>query len=236
VLGGVLNLFDVYVQYANSEGFGMPMVEAAACGVPVMAVDYSAMSDVVRKVNGFPIKVQRLLREAETHCLRAVPDNDDLVKQLIAFLSLPDSMRARKGFLSRKGMETNYSYDKTAQIWADYIDSVVPKDTWAFPAHVHEPQLSVPRGLSNEQFVAWGIRNIAGRPELLNSYMAVRMCRDLYMGMTVPHTGGLYINELSNIGTMAQRGPFNHEIAVQELVKIAEVWNRWETKRAQVVK
>ena len=36
-LAAIMNMFDVYIQYANSEGFGIPMVEAAACGVPVPA-------------------------------------------------------------------------------------------------------------------------------------------------------------------------------------------------------
>ena len=42
-----MNTFDLYVQYANSEGFGLPQVEAAGCGIPVASVDYSAMSSVV---------------------------------------------------------------------------------------------------------------------------------------------------------------------------------------------
>ena len=49
-LAKIINTFDLYVQYANSEGFGLPQVEAAACGVPVMSVDYSAMHSVVRKL------------------------------------------------------------------------------------------------------------------------------------------------------------------------------------------
>ena len=56
-LSDIVNCFDVYLQYANSEGFGLPQVAAAACGVPVMSIDYSAMSSVVRKLGGTPLKV-----------------------------------------------------------------------------------------------------------------------------------------------------------------------------------
>jgi len=40
----ILNGFDVYAQTAGAEGFGMPILEAMACGVPVIAPDYSACS------------------------------------------------------------------------------------------------------------------------------------------------------------------------------------------------
>jgi glycosyltransferase involved in cell wall biosynthesis len=75
-LSTIMNTFDLYIQYANSEGFGLPQVEAAACGVPIMSVDYSAMSSVVRKLEGIPLKPKALYAELETGCNRAVPDND----------------------------------------------------------------------------------------------------------------------------------------------------------------
>ena len=49
----IMNMFDIYVQYAICEGFGMPQVEAAACGIPIASVDYSAMNDIVHKLNGY---------------------------------------------------------------------------------------------------------------------------------------------------------------------------------------
>ena len=49
------NLFDVYVQTAGAEGFGVPILEAMACGVPVIAPDYSACSELVKN-NGILLK------------------------------------------------------------------------------------------------------------------------------------------------------------------------------------
>ena len=74
-LSNIINLFDLYTQYANCEGFGLPQVEAAACGVPVCGTDYSAMESVLRKLEGVPIKPAALYKELETGCMRAVPDN-----------------------------------------------------------------------------------------------------------------------------------------------------------------
>lgn len=96
-LAEIMNTFDVYVQYANSEGFGLPQVEAAACGIPVMSVDYSAMESVVRKLGGTPLPVKTLYKELETGCMRAVPDNDIAAKKLEEFFQIPKAMRKKTG-------------------------------------------------------------------------------------------------------------------------------------------
>ena len=100
----------------------MPQVEAAACCVPVMSVDYSAMEDVVRNLNGQPIKVKRLFRELETGAYRAMPDNDDLAQSLLAFFSSPEPIRQRKGFKAREAAVNNYTWDHTAKAWENYFD------------------------------------------------------------------------------------------------------------------
>jgi len=89
-LANIINLFDLYIQYANSEGFGLPQVEAASCGVPVMAVDYSAMESVIRKIRGVPLKLKSRYLELETGCYRAVPDNDYTAEQLLKFFNLDE--------------------------------------------------------------------------------------------------------------------------------------------------
>jgi hypothetical protein len=227
-----MNLFDAYVQYANSEGLGMPAVEAGACGVPVMEVDYSAMSDVVRKLGGYPIRLAGKVRESETHCWRAVPDNGDLVDKLIAFLSKPEAVRAGERYRVRKAVEAHYTYDKAARVWEDHFDSVPSRDgLWESPPRVHSPATEVPAGLSDEEFVRWGIHQVAGRPELANSYMAMRMARDLYWGVSLPHMGGLYFNEMSTLGTIERRQRFDRELCHQELLKLGEQKNFWERRR-----
>lgn len=235
-LNDVLNLFDVYVQYANSEGFGMPMVEAAAAGLPVMAVDYSAMSDVVRKIRGVPIAVQRMVREPETHCWRALPNNDDFVGKLIDLLSRPEPVRRRMGYEARKGVEEHYTYEKTAKKWEEYFDSIEERpetNTWGSPAQIFRPNTNVPNGLSDDQFVAWGMNHVVGRPDMANGYAALRMVRDLAMGLTSPQAGGLYFNELSTLGLPPRCRTFNRDAAMQEMLKLNDNWNFWETQRTK---
>jgi glycosyltransferase involved in cell wall biosynthesis len=234
VLSNIVNLFDVYVQYAICEGFGMPMVEAAACGVPVMAVDYSAMSDVVRKVKGMPIKVQRLFRETETHRHFALPDNQDFIAQLYKFANLPEAVRRKKGYDARKGVETHYTWDRTAKLWEKHFDAVGVKDlgkTWNGPASIYNPNPNFPTNVANETFIKHAIINITGETELIESFMAARMLKDLNYGATTRGIGGIYFNDLSALGVRPEWIPYTRQHVIDELMNYRNNKNNWEALR-----
>jgi len=236
VLSKVMNCFDVCLQISSLEGFGMQQTEAASCGVPVFSVDYSAMSDVVRKINGVPIKVLKLNREAETHRLMAVPDLNDLYNKLVWFLKQPTSLRDRMGFLARKGVLEHYTYDKTAEIWANHFRSVKLKDlstTWNSPSRLFTPNENFPAELSNEEFIRWGVTHILNQPKKVNSFMAIRLARDLNWGSTTGGLSGLVWNDASALGVeaMSVRDKFNKSQATQFLLNTADHFLFWEKKR-----
>jgi glycosyltransferase involved in cell wall biosynthesis len=57
-LARLYNMADLHTQCALAEGFGIPLIEAAACGLPVVATDGSAMSELVGagwRIPGEPI-------------------------------------------------------------------------------------------------------------------------------------------------------------------------------------
>lgn len=121
----IYNTFDIYVQYAICEGFGIPQIEAAACGVPIMAVDYSAMTDIVRKLDGFPVRVERMFKEMETEAYRAYPDNKHFIEIISQFLLLPSPIRHKKGYETRKLAEQFYNWDNVAQKWENVFDKIL---------------------------------------------------------------------------------------------------------------
>ena len=121
-LSDIYNLFDLYVQYAICEGFGMPQVEAGACGVPIATVDYSAMSDIVDKLEAFPIPIKTKFRELETKASRVYPDNEVLTNYIIDFIKKPQSIRNKKGFETRQLTEKYYNWDNISKIWENYLD------------------------------------------------------------------------------------------------------------------
>lgn len=207
-LAEIYNLFDVYVQYANCEGLGIPALEAAFCGVPVMEVDYSAMSDVVRKVGGFPIKVQRFFREIGVNAWRALPDNNDFVNQLEKFLSTPANIRRKRANQTAALARQNYSWDNTAQKWMDYFDSVdvnITRQRWGSPPFIIEGVQPPPENLTNSDFIRWCYEHIVGDGREAQKYQALSIARDLDNGFVwkgngiEPFTRETVINILSSI-------------------------------------
>jgi glycosyltransferase involved in cell wall biosynthesis len=242
-LARVINLFDCYVQYANSEGFGMPMVEAAACGIPVFATDYSAMSDVVRKVNGYPIKVDRYRLDNDFGCYRAVPSNQDLVDKWIHFFQLPEGERKRKSLQARQGVEKHYTWEQTAKKWEKVFDNLmdskssnIKRQSWKSSARIHNP-LPVPKQFeSNEELVRWAILNVLGMPEMTNSYLSLRLIRDLNWGLSMKTLGGgNYANEQSILATRGNLQPFGSDDMIRELKLMCENRNKWEQRRWQTI-
>ena len=53
----LFNSFDVLLNPSKREGFGLPILEAMACGVPVIAVKSSAMTELVQPTTGWLIDV-----------------------------------------------------------------------------------------------------------------------------------------------------------------------------------
>ena len=46
MMAALYNTFDVFLNPAMGEGFGLPIMEAQACGVPAIVTDFSAMKEV----------------------------------------------------------------------------------------------------------------------------------------------------------------------------------------------
>lgn len=238
-LADIINCFDIYVQYAICEGFGMPQVEAAACGVPIMAVNYSAMESIVKNLRGIPIKVKILFREAETHSFRAYPDEEDFVEKLAHFLSKDTSQRQQAGKNTYNLCRQHYSYDKSAKIWMDIFDNVPIRplgETWNKPPRIIQPNMTVPANLTNEQFVRWCIVNIWGEPDKINSYIGLRVVRDLNYGQAMSGNIGIFYDEESAINNNTRLMPFTRDHVIQTFYKLAEQRNRWEQRRTGLLK
>ena len=186
----IYNLFDLYVQYAICEGFGMPQVEAGACGVPVAATNYSAMEDTLHWLKGYKINVETMARELETNAERAYPDNNHLAKIIEKHLSLPEEKRIKKCVQTRQATKKRYTWDKTAQAWMDYIDTYQPVDQqgqWDAPPNIYNIPESIPENLDNQQFIIWLYSEFLKETHKAFAYEGNKLLCDLACGATIEY-------------------------------------------------
>lgn len=233
----ILNTFDAYVQYASNEGFGMPQVEAACCGVPVFATDYSAMSDVVRKINGFPINVKAYYYDGGTKGKRAIPDNDDFVEKLYKFATMPKQMRLRKGMEARIGVEKHYDWNKISKKWEDLFDSidVSLNKPWNSQPIILNPEINIPNINSNEALVSWCFENILGLPELINSHHYYKYINDLNYGHKIQQSVSLLSDDMSVLSGDRKFQSFTREDFIKEMRIVRSHINYWEQKRVGMI-
>lgn len=236
-LVGLYNLFDIYIQYSCMEGFGMTQAEAAACGVPVMSLDYSGNSDVVRKVGGVPLQPLALQKEIETSRMMAVPNNADTVQKLISFLNLDENSVEDLRKKTREEYSKNYSYDTTASKFLYYFSSLNPEvleQNWKKPADIQQSEVVSEQinQLSNSEFSKWLILNVMKHPKFLGSYFHLKMLKDINYGCTTGGTGDNYANDFSAFGEAKTRG-FSRQEAYDYCKMIRDNKNFWEQMRTQ---
>lgn len=155
----IYNIFDCLVQYSICEGFGMPQVEAAFCGVPVFSVNYSAMEDMPKTILATPINYS-LMVEAETHRGIANPDKSDLVNKLKEFINIPSFLRKNKRFEVASSARDNYSYNKSANIWIKSIFSLSPAKPWDSPPELQYSNNFQYDHLNDNDFIEEAFKNI----------------------------------------------------------------------------
>lgn len=183
-LNEIYNLFDIFVQCAICEGFGMPQIEASACGVPIASVDYSAMTEIVENLHGFKIPVARLFREMETNADRAYPDIDSMVSLFKDFFNKwTQEERQNLSSKTREACLQQYTWDHVYEVWDECFSSIdindkVDWNTLEISKTYHEHN-SVPANLDPHDLTKYIISDIINEPHLFHSAIAQELIRDL---------------------------------------------------------
>lgn len=183
-LNKIYNTFDLLIQNAIAEGFGMPQLEAAACGVPFASVDYSAMSEIVDNLHGFKIPVQRMFRELETNADRAYPDNTFVTNLIYRFFNeFSEDYIAELSAKIAKSCADIYTWDNVYSVWKECCDSINinSKISWnnTNVFATDHANLKVPKGLNPREFVEYICINVIKDPEIINSAHMQNLIKDL---------------------------------------------------------
>lgn len=152
----IYNTFDLYIQYSICEGLGMPQVEAGACGIPIATVNYSAMVDIINKLEAIAIQPRTMFKELETKAVRAYPDNDQLAKEIINFISQAESDIIKQKQRVRELAEKYYDWDIIAKKWEKYLDKLAEtyRSNWDAPARYITEQMPNFEQMSDDKIFA----------------------------------------------------------------------------------
>lgn len=222
-LSTIYNTFDLYVQYAICEGFGMPQVEAGAAGVPIASVDYSAMQDIIQYLKAYPIKVNQFFRELETKAIRVYPDNDSLINILKDFINMPEFLQEQKRHETRKLTEARYNWDDISKKWEHYLDNIkltnlqgqwnqiLPQIT-----EISMQELSQYQELSPPEQIMTILSRKMGSHQMMSSMLLLNMIRDIVYGFTMNGMQTQPYN-MENAITTVNNLIKNHNIAMTAL-------------------
>jgi len=189
-LNKVYNLFDILLQNAIAEGFGIPQLEAASCGVPIASVDYNAMSEVVDNLGGFKIPVQRSFRELETNANRVYPDNDYITTIIYDFFNeMSESDKKQLSNKTREACISKYTWDHVYEVWKECCDNIcaygAKKMSWEKDRDflTNYKDIKVPPGLNPKEFVDYICKNVLCEPNFAKTSLAQCLIRDLYSNL-----------------------------------------------------
>jgi glycosyltransferase involved in cell wall biosynthesis len=124
-VGALYNLASCYVHPARGEGFGLPVAEAMAAGVPVIATSYSGLAEFVSDETAITIPYH--VEPATSHVATpgsewAEPDGDALRGLLRQSFESPHSIEiAQRVETAQALIADRFTWRATAQRWSDFV-------------------------------------------------------------------------------------------------------------------
>lgn len=113
---GLFHLGDVYVYPTRLEGIGLTLMEAAACGLPVIVTDAPPMNEFIRhEQNGRLVKVARQIARADGYLWpQAIVDIASLRDALQWYVDHPEQLSACKA-QARAHAEQHFDWQRAGE-------------------------------------------------------------------------------------------------------------------------
>lgn len=119
---------DCFVLPTHGEGWGMPILEAMACGLPVIATGWSSQMDFFDDDAGYCIRVKELVEADNTNQYYmgfnwAMPDEEHFV-HLMRHVHENRSEARKKGRLASERARNKLTWQNSADIIYNYIKDI----------------------------------------------------------------------------------------------------------------
>jgi glycosyltransferase involved in cell wall biosynthesis len=117
-MASVYRSADCFVLPTRGEGWGMPILEAMACGLPAIATDWSGQTEFLHEGVGYPLQVKRMV-PAKAKCFWydgfewADPDTDHLRFLMREVYENPERAR-EKGLAAAAEVASTYTIEHAA--------------------------------------------------------------------------------------------------------------------------
>lgn len=126
-LCSIYNIFDIHAMSTSGEGFGLPIIESIACGIPNVMTNYTTAQELVEG-RGEVVKVKDYIF-GTYGTQRAIIDTNDMADK---FQMLYDDWKNGSKLLndySNKCIEKakEYSWDVVVEKWKEVINNAVAK-------------------------------------------------------------------------------------------------------------
>lgn len=125
MISRVMNTFDCLLNPSTNEGFGLPIIEAQACGKPVIVNDFTSMPElIVDGVTGFKTDIAfKWWTPIQGYV--AYPDLDSLYNKMTTVLEMKKEDRDKMGVAARKHIVENYDIDERVRSkWIPFLEKV----------------------------------------------------------------------------------------------------------------
>ncbi|UCC65786.1 MAG: glycosyltransferase [Anaerolineae bacterium] len=117
-MGALYRSADCFVLPTRGEGWGMPILEAMACGLPVIATNWSAQTEFMNQGNAYPLCVRQLI-PAQAKCPYykgfhwADPDYEHL-RYLMRYVFEHQDKAREKGHQAAKEVAHKWTWQQAA--------------------------------------------------------------------------------------------------------------------------